>query len=854
MINIDDIVDYKAEYSVAVKNAKISGDNLTGLCPFHDDRNASFSANLKTGQYHCFACNATGNFIQFVADRDFHGDTKEAYKYICQKYKIETYERKSGTYTVEDYAKEKNLPAEWLRSEFKLANGAENNEPYIQIPYFDETGQKVLFRKRFAHGSKQRFKWSKNSAGKILPYGIWHLQRIKELGYVLLVEGESDTQTLWYLGYPALGVPGATTFKALWTDYIQNLTIYLHVEPDNGGQVFKRHVTDKLIEGNFKGVIKEWTCHDCNTKDPSELLIRDGKDEAKKGIQRLIEKAVQIDLTAAAANDAMPDAPKRLKQPNGWHYSDKGIEIVDKDGALKVVCRTPIILTKRLRSLDTGEEKIEIAFKRDGEWTTKICNRSTIFQSKSITTLADWGCTITSENAKQVVRFLEALECENFDLLELQDSTSTFGWQPGKRFVPGHADDIVLDIPSNMQALAAAYNQNGSLNGWINTMIPLWVLNSKVTNWHKFRFIVSAAFAAPLLDILKQRIFLIYNWGDSKGGKTAALNCAASVWGHPSKLMASFNSTQVGLELRAGFFSDLPLFVDERQLAGTNQDMLEKIVYMLSSGMGKIRGSKTGGLQAVQTWHTIALMTGEEPIAQTTSKSGVSTRIIEIAGAPFKDEKAASEVYGAVEQNFGWAGVEFISWVIKHEDDLKARYADIADKVKNLNILTNGAHLAAVSVIATASAIVSEIIFKYPRALADEEALLMAQLILNDLKENALPDVNVSAAQFIVDYINTNPKAFSKTPEGIYWYGWVEDNWAYLFPTPLKDALEKAGFAYRKTLRYLQDIGALRVQGDNQTVVKKINGKTMRVLILNLDKIPGQIITGNADDDPDMPF
>ena len=49
--------------------------------------------------------------------------------------------------------------------------------------------------------------------------------------------------------------------------------------------------------------------------------------------------------------------------------------MVDKDGELKVVCRTPIILTRRLKSVDTGDEKIEIAFKRDGEWSTHVFPR-----------------------------------------------------------------------------------------------------------------------------------------------------------------------------------------------------------------------------------------------------------------------------------------------------------------------------------------------------------------------------------------------------------------------------------------------------------------------------------------------
>lgn len=60
---------------------------------------------------------------------------------------------------------------------------------------------------------------------------------------------------------------------------------------------------------------------------------------------------------------------------------------------------------------------MEVAFKRDGEWQRAIYPRSVIFSSRSITTLADLGCTITSENSKNVVKFLGALESENIDII-----------------------------------------------------------------------------------------------------------------------------------------------------------------------------------------------------------------------------------------------------------------------------------------------------------------------------------------------------------------------------------------------------------------------------------------------------
>ena len=60
-----------------------------------------------------------------------------------------------------------------------------------------------------------------------------------------------------------------------------------------------------------------------------------------------------------------------------------------------------------------GEEKMEVAFKRDGQWTTAIYPRDAVFSSRGILDLSRLGCTVTSENARQVVKFLGALEAEN---------------------------------------------------------------------------------------------------------------------------------------------------------------------------------------------------------------------------------------------------------------------------------------------------------------------------------------------------------------------------------------------------------------------------------------------------------
>lgn len=123
-VDLDRLVDYKTEYCSVIKKHKITGDNLTGLCPFHDDRANSFSVDLKTGMWHCFAEDEGGNFVTFYAK--LNGlDTKEAYKQILEKYgalnepQEKPKEKKPGLdhYTVSQYSFEKRLPEDWLKEQ-----------------------------------------------------------------------------------------------------------------------------------------------------------------------------------------------------------------------------------------------------------------------------------------------------------------------------------------------------------------------------------------------------------------------------------------------------------------------------------------------------------------------------------------------------------------------------------------------------------------------------------------------------------------------------------------------------------------------------------------------------------------
>lgn len=831
VLNIDDFVNYREEYSSIIKKCKISGNRLIGLCPFHNDSNPSFSVDLTTGQWICFTENIKGNYINFYS-RYYNITEKEAYKEILKKYNKYT-----NDYTIEDYCLEKRLPVEWLKNHYGVQTSKNyDGRQYVKMPYYNENMAEVTFRKRF---NNKELRWAKGSSGKICLYNLWSLANIKNMGYVILCEGESDTQTLTYLGLPALGVAGASLFKNEYGEFLRGLKVYIHQEPDTGGETFFNKVVNCLKEIDFKDDVYVFSCGEFNAKDPSQLYIDNGKEKSKEMLLQAMEKCEKVDIFADRDTLTIVGQPIPLKQPLNWYYCEDGVFSVNgKTGEKKLVCRTPIIISKRLRTLETGEEKIEISFKRDNIWHSGKFTRSTIFTSKGITVLADMGCTVTSENAKHIVKYLSALESENLELIPKVDCVNSFGWH-NNSFVPS-SKDLEIDIDMSQKNLVDAYCQSGSYEDWKAMVQPHRQRN-------KFRFILASSFSAPLLKILKHRIFFVYNWGGSKGGKTAALKSALSVWGEPEALMMNFNATQVGLERMAGFYCDLPLGIDERQLAGNglySQNSLEKIVYMISGGQGRIRGNKGGGLQHTQQWRTVAIATGEEPISTSTSQTGVSTRTIEVYGAPFDNEEDASNIHRQTAINYGWAGNDYINHIVNcTEEKLVQLYEKMTEEVTKMSKNNSGSHISSISLVALADALCDCWLFEEQEELnvnstSWNKALEMAKEILSQQFTEEENDVNENAKQFVVDWILSNKDNFGLNARSNC-LGFINDDKAYILPTLLKKALKDNGFSARKSMNYFAEKGIITSKKyDTQktySITKRFNGRSCRFVEFHLN-------------------
>jgi hypothetical protein len=116
--------------------------------------------------------------------------------------------------------------------------------PAVVIPYLDTGGEHLRDRYRIAVGGDDRFRWGPGRGTNL--YGLWRLADMTKLGWVLLVEGESDCWTGWWYGLPLLGVPGARGWKPEWAALLDGLEVCAWQEPDQAGEAFVRSIASSL--------------------------------------------------------------------------------------------------------------------------------------------------------------------------------------------------------------------------------------------------------------------------------------------------------------------------------------------------------------------------------------------------------------------------------------------------------------------------------------------------------------------------------------------------------------------------------------------------------------------------------
>ena len=269
-------------------------------CPAHTDRDPSLSIGLgEQGQVllKCFA----GCPIERITEAmgltvtDLFPDGASAPE------RASSNGRHHSPLTLLDLALEKQLPWKFL---FHLGL-MEHPSGGLHIPYHLADGSPApRSRIRTALIAREGSRWSKGK-GQLVPYGLERLSDARKAGYLVLVEGESDCWTLWYQGFPALGIPGAEMAGVLEESALAGIDqLYIVQEPDPAGATFVKALADRLKGWRWQG--KAFAVHLPGAKDPSDLYTQD-----RQGFRAAFQLA--LDHAEALA----PDRPHPVAPPAG---------------------------------------------------------------------------------------------------------------------------------------------------------------------------------------------------------------------------------------------------------------------------------------------------------------------------------------------------------------------------------------------------------------------------------------------------------------------------------------------------------------------------------------------------------
>jgi hypothetical protein len=170
--------------------------------------------------------------------------------------------------TLKNYANYVGLDVPFLKS-LGLREIHYVDQRAVKIPYLDRRGEEVCVRFRVSLTGSPKIKTRKGDKHRL--YGLQSIDEMKEKGYCVLVEGESDAHVGWYHDAPVIGVPGAAGFQSGWVPELEGFErIYAIVEPDEAGEMFWQRLAGEssLRERLYKTKLR-------GAKDLREMHLQD---------------------------------------------------------------------------------------------------------------------------------------------------------------------------------------------------------------------------------------------------------------------------------------------------------------------------------------------------------------------------------------------------------------------------------------------------------------------------------------------------------------------------------------------------------------------------------------------------
>lgn len=527
-----------------------------------------------------------------------------------------------------------------------------------------------------------------------------------------------------------------------------------------------------------------------------------GRAESMRDAQTAHLRLARPDEQAPALTTAVgaPSAWPKYPVPVGYNVTPGGIFRVNADGDTWVA-GDPVLVTGHQVDIGTGQEHVELGFRRHGAWRTLVVPRVQARDQRQLVALADDGVPVSSGNSRDLVSWLDGCEHTGAGAIPVRRFTTRTGWHDDQ-YVAGSHSDLRLHDPEGDRD---GWEQVGTWEGWC---AALEEVEAEPVPW----LILYAAAVGPLLRWLRLGHCPIVDLSGPRGrGKTTCLRLAGSGWGRadeaPGGTIRTWDASPTYMERLAEGTWDAPMLLDESHRA-PRRDLVGQTLYALAQGRGKGR-ARPDGVRRTATWRNVVISTGEVPVIEATEKGGARARVLSVTRTPaISCRSVAQRLERGLATNYGHLGARLAQLAAGQGDQLRSRYLDFLEAWA-AEVEADTRLLSSAAAIDVAAELVTELVGE---PACDWRAQLAETLQLS--VEEA--DQATRALDLVRGFWLSRQSSFArgpgdleKTPPGHAWLGIQYADRVCLFPHVLEELLQENGHDVRPVVTRWRELGVL---------------------------------------------
>lgn len=554
-----------------------------------------------------------------------------------------------------------------------------------------------------------------------------------------------------------------------------------------------------------------------------------------------------------------------------WRADDTGIYYLGNK-LMPRACSHAILINSIRISIDTGEQKEELLFRKNGRWQTITVDKDMLSSAQKITGLHKFGISVTSANAKQLVAYLQDLEDYSMEkgLIPIIYTTNRMGWNQTKTvFCPYTESKLEYEADGSLSGLGATLKEVGDKEAWIQKVCELREIGIPMLS-----FLMAANFSAVLVGLLGLDGFVCNLYGPSRGGKSVTNKIACTIWAgytNADEFMLSVDNTGNAVEGILAVLNNIPLILeDANNLTERKQKELQSLIMKICNGVGRCRMRKDLSLRDIYRWNTTGIITSENRIIKDFHNTGSVNRVLMLRGTSEKEcpynqnGLNAAKLLDFFGKNHGFAGKAFVEAVLKiRQARIKERLQEIRTEVSIKVQGTNKSvgQIEPVSIMLLADEIAEEHIFQDGIRISQDEAISW-------MADEKTANQNERFYDSLMDSVVQNSGKFENLGLTVdmniqqYWGRYYNDEKGErvaVLPKVLKQLADEENLDMKLFLEFLDEKGLLEKDADGnytKNVYSILLQKGTRMYVIYMKKRENQEATPENEDivQEEIPF